>query len=42
MAWMFTERFPEKVDKMISIGAPHPYVFQQALVFNRKQLMRSW
>ncbi|XP_034250899.1 epoxide hydrolase 4-like [Thrips palmi] len=42
VAWMFAERFPEKVDKMVSIGAPHPYVFQQALVFDRKQLMRSW
>ncbi|KAK3932464.1 Epoxide hydrolase 4, partial [Frankliniella fusca] len=42
IAWMFLERYPERVDRMVSIGAPHPYVFQRSLALNRKQLARSW
>ena len=42
VAWMFMERHPQQVDRLVSIGAPHPYVFQRAVITNRKQLMRSW
>ncbi|KAE8737088.1 Epoxide hydrolase 4-like [Frankliniella occidentalis] len=42
VAWMFLERYPERVERLASIGAPHPYVFQRALALNRKQLKRSW
>ncbi|HEY3062606.1 MAG TPA: alpha/beta fold hydrolase [Chloroflexota bacterium] len=41
LAWVFAMRYPQRLDKLVIMNAPHPRVFARALRTPR-QLLRSW
>lgn len=41
IAWTFAMRFPEAVEKLVILNAPHPYRYMQELC-TRVQLFKSW
>ncbi len=42
IAWHFAQRFPQWLDRLAILNAPHPQQFMQELVGNLDQLRRSW
>ncbi|NJM48421.1 MAG: alpha/beta hydrolase [Alkalinema sp. RU_4_3] len=42
IAWNFAQRFPEMLDRLAVLNAPHPQRFVQGLVGNLDQVRRSW
>lgn len=42
IAWHFAHRFPNLLDRLAILNAPHPQQFVQELVSNVDQLRRSW
>lgn len=42
IAWRFAERFPQVVDRLVVLNAPHPRRFVQDLGRNLDHLLRSW
>ena len=42
VAWWTALLYPERIERLSVMSAPHPNVFQQALGFNPRQIMRSW
>jgi len=41
VAWLFADNFPERVDKLVILGIPHPEIFLQAYKYAPIQLLRS-
>jgi len=42
VAWWMAMHYPERVDRLAILNAPHPYVMMQNLYRNRIQRRRSW
>ncbi|NJN88617.1 MAG: alpha/beta hydrolase [Leptolyngbyaceae cyanobacterium SL_7_1] len=42
IAWHFAHRFPQSLNRLAILNAPHPYRFLQELAGNFDQLRRSW
>ncbi len=42
IAWNFAQRFPEMLDRLAVLNAPHPQRFIQGMVGNLDQIRRSW
>lgn len=42
VAWDLALRFPDVVDRLAVVNAPHPVAFRQQLASNPEQLQRSW
>ena len=42
VAWDLTLRYPDIVDRLAIINAPHPVAFRQQLASNPEQIRRSW
>lgn len=42
IAWQFAQKFPECLDRLAVLNAPHPHRFLQELSSNFDQLSRSW
>ncbi|NJO77429.1 MAG: alpha/beta hydrolase [Cyanobacteria bacterium RM1_2_2] len=42
IAWHFAQKFPNLLDRLAILNAPHPQQFMQELVSNLDQLRRSW
>ena len=42
VAWMFSIMYPDSLDKLVVMNAPHPAVFMRNLRSNPRQVMRSW
>jgi pimeloyl-ACP methyl ester carboxylesterase len=42
IAWHFAHRFPELLNRLAILNAPHPQRFMQELMGNLDQLRRSW
>ncbi|ELY28761.1 alpha/beta fold family hydrolase [Natrialba magadii ATCC 43099] len=42
VAWDLATRYPDVVDRLAVINAPHPTVFQRVLRSNLEQVVRSW
>jgi len=42
VAWSFAIAFPQQVEKLVVMNAPHPGIFARNLKGNLRQLLRSW
>lgn len=42
IAWRLAQKFPQVLDRLAILNAPHPYRFWQELAGNLDQLRRSW
>ncbi|MGG6264632.1 alpha/beta fold hydrolase [Leptolyngbya sp. AN03gr2] len=42
IAWRFAQRFPNSLDRLALLSAPHPQRFAKDLLSNLDQLRRSW
>lgn len=42
VAWNLAHKFPEWVDRLVVLNAPHPQRFTQELIGNLDQLRKSW
>ncbi|WP_408958712.1 alpha/beta fold hydrolase [Natrinema sp. 74] len=42
VAWDLARRFPERVDRLAVVNAPHPTAYLRQLVASPEQLRRSW
>lgn len=42
VAWWVAHKYPECIDRMVIMNAPHPLVMEHALRHNFAQLKRSW
>ncbi|MDC0835202.1 alpha/beta hydrolase [Geitlerinema sp. CS-897] len=42
IAWHFAQKFPELLDRLAILNAPHPQTFTRELVGNLDQFRRSW
>ena len=42
VAWVFAVMYPEYLDKLVVMNAPHPAVFIKNVRRNPRQVMRSW
>jgi pimeloyl-ACP methyl ester carboxylesterase len=42
LAWVLAIVYPHRVERLITLNAPHPTLIQQALLRNRRQQRRSW
>ncbi|ABW26217.1 alpha/beta fold hydrolase [Acaryochloris marina] len=42
IAWQFAYAHPEMLHKLIIMNLPHPAKFQEALISNPRQMLRSW
>ncbi len=42
LAWVLAIVYPHRVERLITLNAPHPTLLQQALLRNRRQQRRSW
>lgn len=42
IAWHFAQRFPQSLNRLAILNAPHPHRFLQELASNVDQLRRSW
>ena len=42
VAWVFAVMYPENLDKLVVMNAPHPAVFMKHLRQNPRQIIRSW
>lgn len=42
VAWYLALRFPETIDRLGIVNAPHPVAFQRTVRTNRQQLRKSW
>ncbi|MHB8895265.1 MAG: alpha/beta fold hydrolase [Candidatus Geothermincolia bacterium] len=42
VAWSFAMAYPEHVDKLVVMNAPHPAAFAANIMSNPRQMMRSW
>ena len=42
VAWDLARRFPEVVDRLAVVNAPHPTAYRRQLLSNPEQLRRSW
>ena len=42
IAWQFAQTYPNALNRLAVLGAPHPDQFRQALTSNLDQLRRSW
>lgn len=42
IAWHFAQKFPNLLDRLAILNAPHPQQFMQEMVSNLDQLRRSW
>jgi pimeloyl-ACP methyl ester carboxylesterase len=42
VAWAFAVMYPQHIDKLVVMNAPHPAVFVKNLRHNPRQLIRSW
>lgn len=42
VAWQLGLQFPEIVDRLVTINAPHPSVFRQTVRSDLRQLRKSW
>jgi epoxide hydrolase 4 len=42
VAWSFAMGYPDSVDKLIVLNAPHPAAFARNITRNPRQMLRSW
>lgn len=42
IAWHLAERFPQYLDRLAVLSAPHPHRFMQEMLSNMDQVRRSW
>jgi len=42
VAWWIAIERPERLDRLAILNVPHPLIFEQTLMRNPRQLMRSW
>lgn len=42
VAWWIAMVHPERLDRLAILNVPHPLIFEQTLMRNPRQLMRSW
>lgn len=42
VAWWVASRFPERVERLVVLNAPHPGIFHSYLLRHPTQLLRSW
>jgi pimeloyl-ACP methyl ester carboxylesterase len=42
VAWWVAARYPERVDRLVALNAPHPLAFQRYLRTSPRQLLKSW
>src|SRR6056297_1239856 len=42
IAWELACRFPDAVDRLAAVNAPHPTAYRRQLLSNPEQLRRSW
>jgi epoxide hydrolase 4 len=42
VAWDLARRYPDTVDRLAVVNAPHPVAYRQQLASNPEQLRRSW
>ena len=42
VAWATALNFPQRVERLVTLNVPHPYVMQRNLQRNPRQLLRSW
>lgn len=42
VAWIFAIAYPQHLDRLVVMNAPHPAVFAKNLLSNPRQLLRSW
>lgn len=42
IAWHLAQKFPQSINRLVTLNAPHPYRFWQELAGNLDQLRRSW
>ena len=42
LAWVLAIVYPHRVERLMTLNAPHPTLLQQALLCNRRQQRRSW
>ena len=42
IAWRLAQKFPDLLDRLVILNAPHPHRFGQELLANLDQLVRSW
>nr|WP_254765112.1 alpha/beta hydrolase [Natrinema marinum] len=42
VAWDLSRRFPERIDRLAVVNAPHPTAYLRALFASPEQLRRSW
>jgi epoxide hydrolase 4 len=42
VAWTFAMGYPESLDKLVVLNAPHPAAFARNITRNPRQMLRSW
>jgi pimeloyl-ACP methyl ester carboxylesterase len=42
VAWWLAVKYPEKVERLAILNAPHPVVFRRFLLTSPRQLLKSW
>lgn len=42
IAWHLAQKFPQYLDRLAVLSAPHPYRFMQEMLSNMDQVRRSW
>jgi epoxide hydrolase 4 len=42
VAWSFAMDYPDSVDKLVVMNAPHPAAFARNITTNPRQMLRSW
>jgi len=42
VAWKLALEYPEVINRLVVLNAPHPHIFSRVLRSSRKQIMRSW
>lgn len=42
VAWAFAMAYPDSLDKLVVMNAPHPAAFARNIMTNPRQMMRSW